>query len=728
MKWHLVFFFFSFLSIKGFANTLLAEDYIKQHGLEKSVAQLLMVGITADYNNIETNKATKDILKLNVGGVIINAYNLPANIESNTNNRKQALGIASQFISTIRENHRDGNKLLIAADFESYKYASVHYPLIPPPSSMTITTNNSTLDSKLIGKSVGQQLKSIGVNVLLGPVLDIDMTVQGTRNNNISNRSFGGNKELVSTFSAAFMEGVNTQNIAVFAKHFPGYGFVTRNPHRSADVSVNASIETIIDSLKPFVDTQSLFQGVMTSHLNIDNTNRPLTVSNKTLGELLSRKGLNSIKGKIFITDDLSNMESIKSYRDKNGLSNASIVLNAFKAGHDLMLLSHLNQHSNQEFTLQDVKDSIAAIVQYANTENGSSRLKSALNKILTLKEKLSKKHNNASNDEVNFTEIERLYSKVLSGATISVSNTDKNFSNNFMDIVSSEDPLYIVGDTRYFNFLKKSIPESNKAEYISITKLKKFYKRKVRNNKIIGEIGKDLTMKIKKGGYVLLLLSDVDSFNILDSLRLNGVDTNRLIASVHSSSSAIKTQTLSRFQVISNFDSSPYSSYPLGQILNGDLTPRSIKQAPVKIGNGGYFDLSMRKTVVVDERDSELVLSTIKKNNSRYRYPAAFIIPAMCLLIATVIALSIFSCHAVHNNNLLTRKGFWKDAMFSTEYTIRKILIFFLIVIGAIILPTILTVPNVLTKALLNSGISGSDIPVMLTMWSLEYMANKFL
>ena len=72
-----------------------------------------------------------------------------------------------------------------------------------------------------IGNRIGEQLKSLGINMNYAPVLDIN-----TNSNNpiIGNRSFGETEKIVSRSSVSLMKGMHSSGILTSGKHFPGHG------------------------------------------------------------------------------------------------------------------------------------------------------------------------------------------------------------------------------------------------------------------------------------------------------------------------------------------------------------------------------------------------------------------------------------------------------------------------------------------------------------------------
>ncbi|HGF4964811.1 TPA: glycoside hydrolase family 3 N-terminal domain-containing protein [Vibrio parahaemolyticus] len=688
--------------------TPLADAYIEQHGIKNSVAQLLVTGIVADYNNFRTNRKTKELLDLNVGGIMINAYNLPARSLSETDSRDKALQIIKDFTATIRRTHRDGNNLLFAADFESYRFSSIRYPLVPPPSALTITANNSTKVAYNVGNDIGKQLKSVGVNVLLGPVLDKDVSIQGSRNTTLMNRSFGGSEKIISIMASELIRGVKNHNVAVIAKHFPGYGFAESNPHYTTDVGINATSETIIKDLLPFKETINLTSGVMTSHLYLNKSYRPLTVSKKSLDTLINNKNLILVRNKVIFTDDISNMASINNYKEKSKLNNAKLVLNAFEAGHDVILISHLEQHSQNNFTVEDVRNSIDELSNYAKGEQGLKRIKISLEKVLAMKLSVSKSSNVAVVGK-NIDDIYDRFMEILKRGTLTISAYGEKDSFNFIDDVESPNKIFVVGEEKYFTEMKEVLNEDGLIEYKALSS---FEDKWTKPKKQISKMGLKISELVRDGNYLVFLASNLDSFNVLDSLRFNNIDSSRVLVSVHGTTMPIKTETLLHFRVITNFDDAPYSTHPLALILKGMIEPREINNSPIEVGTGAIFKLDDRNQIASSKDDGELAKELSERNNLAKKGSAlVYVIIILILVLAAFLSLSIFSCHAKNSQGVISRKAFWKEALVSKSYYKRKGLIF-LLIICSISLPILAASPGEFSEF-----VTSSDYQVQTTM-----------
>jgi beta-N-acetylhexosaminidase len=80
------------------------------------------------------------------------------------------------------------------------------------------------------GSQLGASLSSLGVNMDLAPVADVDSrnVIPGATNPD-GLRSFSGKPNIAGADAAAFMAGLQAQNVVAVAKHFPGIGYSTGN-------------------------------------------------------------------------------------------------------------------------------------------------------------------------------------------------------------------------------------------------------------------------------------------------------------------------------------------------------------------------------------------------------------------------------------------------------------------------------------------------------------------
>ena len=99
---------------------------------------------------------------------------------------------------------------------------------------MTIGATWSKDEAESTGSIVGNELCAAGVNMLLGPVVDVLANPRSGGNGDIGIRSFGGNPTWVGELGRAYVRGVHDGSagrMLTVAKHFPGHGGSDRS-HR----------------------------------------------------------------------------------------------------------------------------------------------------------------------------------------------------------------------------------------------------------------------------------------------------------------------------------------------------------------------------------------------------------------------------------------------------------------------------------------------------------------
>ena len=89
------------------------------------------------------------------------------------------------------------------------------------PSAMGLAATGSKKLAKEVAKATGQELSSVGVNWILGPVLDV---LTNVRNQPLGVRTTGDDPQEVSSYGIEFMKGYQEAGIATCGKHFPSYG------------------------------------------------------------------------------------------------------------------------------------------------------------------------------------------------------------------------------------------------------------------------------------------------------------------------------------------------------------------------------------------------------------------------------------------------------------------------------------------------------------------------
>ncbi len=135
------------------------------------------------------------------------------------------------------------------------------------PYQMTLgaTCNDSLIYE--MGKAVANQCKRMGVQINFAPVADIN---NNPTNPVINYRSFGENRERVTSGALMYMKGMQDNGVLATIKHFPGHGDTNTDSH--LDLPVITHSRARLDSLELFPFLNLINEGagaVMTAHLNL---------------------------------------------------------------------------------------------------------------------------------------------------------------------------------------------------------------------------------------------------------------------------------------------------------------------------------------------------------------------------------------------------------------------------------------------------------------------------
>lgn len=141
--------------------------------------------------------------------------------------------------------------LLIAIDQENGMLNNLydqHY-LTQFPGNMAIVATQSTDIAKDVAKATGKELKALGINWILGPVVDV---LTNSANRLLGVRTMGDDPEEVTRYALKFLEGYREAGIATCGKHFPGYGNATVDSTLGLPVVPDSIAQLETASLIPF--------------------------------------------------------------------------------------------------------------------------------------------------------------------------------------------------------------------------------------------------------------------------------------------------------------------------------------------------------------------------------------------------------------------------------------------------------------------------------------------
>lgn len=220
--------------------------------------------------------------------------------------------------------------LLIATDQEMGVVVRADYPATQFPGNMALGAAGDPRNAVAAADITGQELRALGINMNLAPVLDVNINPD---NPVIGVRSFSENPQLVADLGKAAVKAYQ-ENVVSTAKHFPGHGDTATDSHVGLPVITHTREQLDQIDLVPFkAAIDAGIQAVMTAHILVpalDDSGMPATFSKPILtGLLRDELGFDGV----IITDALT-MAGARVFATEAEMPVASI-----RAGADIILM-----------------------------------------------------------------------------------------------------------------------------------------------------------------------------------------------------------------------------------------------------------------------------------------------------------------------------------------------------------------------------------------------------
>ena len=206
--------------------------------------------------------------------------------------------------------------------------------------------------TRSVAHEVGARLASVGVDLTLAPVADVNSDPD---NPVIGVRSFGDDAAAVAAQTGAWVEGVQAAGVAACAKHFPGHGDTAVDSHVSEPVVTVDAATLEARELAPFrAAIEAGTRTIMTSHITVPalDPDRVATFSPVVLGEVLrDRLGFDGV-----IVTDALDMAGASAGR---GIPAAAVV--SLAAGADLLCLGSNNPEGEVAAVVDALVDAVGS-------------------------------------------------------------------------------------------------------------------------------------------------------------------------------------------------------------------------------------------------------------------------------------------------------------------------------------------------------------------------------
>jgi len=338
-----------FVFATSFESLKKAIEQVKQEvelsALREKVGQLFIVGFEGKEISPQLEEFIK---KYKPGGVLL----LSKNIESQEQLKNLISGL--QEIS-LKET---GFPLFIAADQEGKSLARIGF--------LSEKTDQSEIknadEAEQVGLKRGEELKELGVNLNLAPVLDVV-----SPGDFLFDRSFQKPAGETGALAKSLISGQKAAGILTCMKHFPGYGGISSSPEE--ELGTLPKVPEISQFKKAAEANPEI---IMTSNLiyqQIDSS-LPFPLSAKAIRYLKDNLGQEIL----IVSDDLDQNSLLEKFSLKD------IVKKPVEAGVDILIFSGyrlpaekgldeaLQAVQNKEISLEKIDKAFSRIIQLKKT------------------------------------------------------------------------------------------------------------------------------------------------------------------------------------------------------------------------------------------------------------------------------------------------------------------------------------------------------------------------
>lgn len=389
---------------------------------QERVGQLFMVTFVGD--DVQGNEAIASLIQdYHVGGVLLQTKN--GNITNEAGTPARVLNLTHD-LQLLAQNPRPLTStavltepvqaptplpLFIAVEQEGngYPHTALRNGFTPVPGAMALGATWDVENARWTGEVVGRELEAVGVNMLLGPSLDVTSTPPPKLPDTVGSRVFGGDPYWVGILARSYIQGVHQGSqgkVLTVAKHFPGLGASDRRP----DVEV-ATIPKSLDELRrielaPFFavmtpsgdDLDTVTDGVRTAHVqyrgfqegNIRQVTGPISLDARNLPLILDMPEILAWRqrGGLVVSGPLGARAVLVYYKASAGNFPARrIARDAFLAGNDVLLLADFAAVADYQVQYENIIGTIEFFrEQYRADPTFQARVDDAVRRILKAK------------------------------------------------------------------------------------------------------------------------------------------------------------------------------------------------------------------------------------------------------------------------------------------------------------------------------------------------------
>lgn len=225
-----------------------------------------------------------------------------------------------------------GAPLLIGIDQEGGTRFALPLPFTVWPSPAELGRLGDAALVEEVARAIAIELRAVGVNTDFAPMLDLAVNPESPVT---KDRSFGRAPAEVARLGAAFLRGLAAEGVLGCAKHFPGHGDTTMDPHLDLPTFDGTRARLRQEELVPFAAAvEAGAPMIMTAHILLPQIDArlPASLSPGVLEGML-RRDLR-FEG-VILADDLGMGALSRRY----GCGDSAVM--TLEAGTDIAMLCH---------------------------------------------------------------------------------------------------------------------------------------------------------------------------------------------------------------------------------------------------------------------------------------------------------------------------------------------------------------------------------------------------
>ncbi len=396
----------------------LAESLLAQMTPEERVGQLFL--LTFEDSRLQSDDPILALIRdSHISGVILRSRN------NNFVGPENTLPVLRELITALQSTEYEASLprsegevelepgvyvpllLGVVQEGNGPEYSEIMSGLSSTPSQMALGATWNPELSRSTGAVIGSELSAAGINMLLGPSLDVLEDPRQLDLGDIGVRSFGGDPYWVGVMGKAFIEGVHegsNGSIGVIAKHFPGLGGSDRPIEEEASTVRKSLVQLQQLELAPFIAVTDaspgaapgIADGLLSGHIryqgfqgNIRATTRPIGLDPDAFGQLMASDPFAAWRqgGGVTVSGPLGSGALRRFYESLGQNYRGHLVArDAFLAGNDLLYLSDFVSDGDPD-QLTTVQDTLSFFAEkYRDDAIFAQRVDEAVLQILRFK------------------------------------------------------------------------------------------------------------------------------------------------------------------------------------------------------------------------------------------------------------------------------------------------------------------------------------------------------